>query len=477
VTVRKKRTLRENIETRLGRSMNEVVLRLPPDELKAMAREVREETVKLGLFYEDEQGQQNPIPLLMRPRVCSREQRRYFQKVCLAITRALERFYELWATRPEVKALLPLTPDEEKWFAGMPADAAAAPQSIFGRLDVQVDFSTNDWDTACHFFEPNSVGAGGIHYTAMAEQILLRSVVRRMQKIAPHFLLQPNEDPRVLLLQTLTAHADEIGSRRFHVGLVQDTRSKGGPEEFHALKRFLEDQGLTARVVDPRDLKVRGDELRDRDLPLDILYRDPTVQELAEYEREGADLSAMRWAFRQNRVVSSLAGDFDHKSTFEILSDPRFDPLWSPKQVNVFRQHIPWTRTLFERNTTDAEGNPVDLPAFVRKNREGLVLKPNRSFGGAGVVIGAFADLDEWESAIAAALKEPGSTVVQRYVPSLVKDFLLVDDEGRASLEEYYVVCGFYATRDGLGILGRASKKRVVNVAQKGALTACLVLL
>jgi hypothetical protein len=477
LTVRKKRTLRENIETRLGRSLNEVVLRLPPEELRAMAEEVRAQTEKLGLVYEDDEGKKHPVPLLLRPRVASREQRRYFQKVCLSITRALERFYELWATQQEVRALLPLSDDELSWFREMPEEAAASPQSIFGRLDVQVDFSTPDWDTACHFFEPNSVGAGGIYYTPMAEQIILKSVVRRMQKIAPHFLLQPNEDPRVLLLQTLTAHADEIGSRRFNVGLVQDLRSKGGPEEFDHLQAFLADQGLTARVVDPRDLDLRGDELHHKDLALDILYRDPTVQELAELERGGADLSAMRWAFKQNRVVSSLAGDFDHKSTFEVLSDPRFDSLFSPKQVQLFRLHIPWTRTLSERNTGDAEGKPVDLSAYVRKNRELLVLKPNRSFGGEGVVIGAFVDMADWDTAIAAALKEPGSMVVQRYVPSLVKDFLVVDGDGRASLEEYYVVCGFYATRDGLGILGRASKKRVVNVAQKGALTACLVLL
>ena len=47
----------------------------------------------------------------------------------------------------------------------------------------------------------------------------------------------------------------------------------------------------------------------------------------------------------------------------------------------------------------------------------------------------------------------------------------------RITLEEYYVVLGFTPTMEGLAILGRSSKRRVVNVAQRGAVTAVLLLL
>jgi hypothetical protein len=67
--------------------------------------------------------------------------------------------------------------------------------------------------------------------------------------------------------------------------------------------------------------------------------------------------------------------------------------------------------------------------------------------------------------------------VLQRYVDPVIKDFPVLSAGGGISLEEFYVVCGFTATPDGLAILGRASKKRVVNVAQHGGLTAVLVLL
>jgi hypothetical protein len=372
---------------------------------------------------------------------------------------------------------LPLTDGERAWFASMPKDAHRYPQTIFGRLDVQVDFSDEAWATNCHFFEPNSVGAGGIQYAPAAEAVIMRAVVPKLREAAPHFMLTPPDDARLLLLQTLTMHADEIGIRRLNLGLLQDTRSLGGPEEFGLLAEFMQSRGLQARVVDPRELEVRKDQICAGDARLDVLYRDSALADLAEWESQGENLSAMRWAFQNNRVVSSIAGDFDHKSTFEIFSDPRTAALFTAAQRKVFKKHIPWTRVVSERKTVGPDGAEIDLASFARKSRDQLVLKPNRSFGGTGVVIGPHCDLGEWDEALSRALAAPGSTVVQGYVPALVKDFVVLDDSGHPALEEFYVVCGFYATRDGLGILGRASKKRVVNVAQKGALVACLVLI
>ncbi|MFZ5471123.1 MAG: hypothetical protein ACOZIN_16985 [Myxococcota bacterium] len=474
---RPKKSLRENLTNRLGRTLNEMLLAVAPEELVAMQHAVVEESRRQGLLYEAADGTLQVIPLLLRPRILSREQGRFFQKVCLEMVHALERLYFLWSTEQAVRALLPLTEGELRWFSTMPKVAARAPQTIFGRLDVQVDFADDDWEAHCHFFEANTVGAGGIHYTPVADQIILGSVMKKLRKLAPGFLIKPADDPRLLLLHTLTHHADEMGLPSLRVGLLQDRRLAGGPEEFPAIARFLGAHDLAAAVVDPRDLVVKRDQLYAGDQPIDLVYRDTTMADLVEYENEGSDLSAMKWAFAHNRVVSSIAGEFDHKSAFEILSDPRFHPHFSAAQRKIFQKYVPWTRTVRETKTSGFDGSELDLVPFVRKNREGLVLKPNRGLGGEKVVIGPFAELDEWDQAIAHAVAHPGETVVQRYVPSLVKDFPVLGEDGRCRLEELYCVCGFFATADGLAILGRASKKRVVNVAQKGGLVACMVLM
>ena len=45
--------------------------------------------------------------------------------------------------------------------------------------------------------------------------------------------------------------------------------------------------------------------------------------------------------------------------------------------------------------------------AFVVRSREQLVIKPNRSYGGTGVMIGAAVDQAAWEAAIDRAVTDP----------------------------------------------------------------------
>ena len=40
----------------------------------------------------------------------------------------------------------------------------------------------------------------------------------------------------------------------------------------------------------------------------------------------------MRLLFRQNRMVSSVVGDFDHKSCFELLTDPQLAERFFPTE-------------------------------------------------------------------------------------------------------------------------------------------------
>ena len=54
------------------------------------------------------------------------------------------------------------------------------------------------------------------------------------------------------------------------------------------------------------------------------------------------------------------------------------------------------------------------------------------------------------------------------FAPTLAPD-------GQVSMEPFYTVMGLAPTKYGLSILGRASQKQVVNVAQRGGLGCVLV--
>ena len=79
----------------------------------------------------------------------------------------------------------------------------------------------------------------------------------------------------------------------------------------------------------------------------------------------------------------------------------------------AIRAHVPWTRRVHEGKTT-RDGETIDLPAFILRERETLVMKPNDEYGGKGVFIGWETSGTEWARALQEALRSP--YVVQQRV-------------------------------------------------------------
>jgi hypothetical protein len=469
----------ERVDARLGNTINEIFLKVPPREARKLFASLAEAAAKEGIVYQEDDGAVLPVPIMARPRVIRPEQEQYFHKVCLDLTRAIEKLVRLYIDDERVRALLPFTEREERWLRDIWAKVGKQPQTVVARLDANADFADEHWDRL-HFFETNSVGVGGMYYAPKVAEIAMKAVVPAMQKQAPALVLKPQDDMRQLLLEQITVHARAIRKRRINTAFVQEKDTVGGPNEFPYLVEYFKDKGIPAVLVDPRELRVKGDEIYAGDLPIDIVYRDAEIGEYIGLEEEGADVSALKQAFLANQVVSSIAGEFDHKSTFEVLTTPELAAHFTQKQQRIFKRHVLWTRMVRDIKTTGFDGEPIDLLPWLRRNKDRVVLKPNRSFGGMGIVVGPHVDLATWDDAMAEALHadaaETGGVVAQRYVDVKMKDFPVLGDDGAISLEEFYVVCGFLATPRGVGILGRASKKRVVNVGQKGGLTAVLVM-
>ena len=73
------------------------------------------------------------------------------------------------------------------------------------------------------------------------------------------------------------------------------------------------------------------------------------------------------------------------------------------------------------------------------------------------------------------ALADPELWVVQRLANLPVTEFPVVGPDRSMHIEPFYTVMGFAPTRYGLSILGRASQKQVVNVAQRGGMCGVLI--
>ncbi len=425
----------------------------------------------LMIMYTD-RGAERVIDAQYRPWLVTDRQRRVFHRACLTLKSALARIVPLYLANPRVRQIVPLEPAEADWFWHILGGVAQTPQTVFDRLDSTATFAHPRWADDFWFLEPNSVGIGGVHYIPATAGTIGELVAPWLTRTFPTLGLAPMDDIRDLLLGVLRAHARGIGRRRLHIAFLEDQSERSGTAEFEHVAAYFRRRGVHAVATDPRHLRVKGGEIYARDFPVDVFYRDTEITEFLELARGGVPMDIVREAFRRNQVVSSIAGEFDHKSAWELFTNPVFHRHFTPAQRTLFAKHVLWTRLLWERTTTDPSGRVADLAAYVRRHRTTLTIKPNREYGGLGVTFGHATSPRDWERALDAALRRPGSTVVQRTARVHAEPFPQIDAQGRVTLEPRYAVTGFAATSRGLAILGRSSSRAVVNVSRGGGLIA-----
>jgi hypothetical protein len=283
-----------------------------------------------------------------------------------------------------------------------------------------------------------------------------------------------SSDIRELLMQDVLDHLEALGRPGRRICFVEPKYAGSGPDEQEALARYYHDRfGLQIMHADPAELTLlNGDVCYEGD-PIDLAYRDYAVADLVALEKEGVNVAPMRALFEQNRIISSITAELDQKSCWEVLTDPQIaQKYFSADERQVFRRHILWTRLVSDRQTQLPDGRFGALLPFIREERELLVLKPNRAYGGEGVLIGPSLTQPEWEAALEKALRDQERWVVQRLASIPVTESPVRGPDGSIDVEPFHVVMGFAPTRYGLSVLGRASQKQVVNVAQRGGMCA-----
>ena len=306
------------------------------------------------------------------------------------------------------------------------------------------------------------------------EQILAAVVLPVLKEQDPDLQLTIGPDIRELLMQEILEHLDSVGRKARNICFIDPKYAGSGIDEQEDVARYYHERyGLRVMHADPAELTQEGDEVLYGGEKIDLAYRDYAVCDLLELEKQGANIGPMRTLFRQNRVMSSITADLDQKSCWEVFTDPQFtQKYFSADERQIFRRHILWTRILGERRTLLPDGQTGDLLPYVRRDQETLVLKPNRAFGGQGVLLGPAVSPAEWSAAIDQALADPNRWVVQQLASLPVAEFPVVGPEGKLHVEPFYTVMGFAPSKYGLAILGRASQKQVVNVAQRGGMCA-----
>lgn len=449
--------------------------------LGRVAARLAEDARASELLYERE-GTMQPIPIMLRPLLAMNGQIAYVHLVCQQLMDALKSLPSLYLADADVRRVLRIGAGEERWLRETWTPAHERSNPVYGRLDAVCDFSAAGWEDSLKFMEANLSGVGGISYSPLAEQLMMRDIVPSLLAHDPGLEIDLPRDQRDLFVQTLIDHSRALGRPQCRLAFVECKDAEDGINEQLVLKRRFESAlGLVISHADPSELYVRDGEVWHEDRIVDVAYRDYEARDIIALEEElGRPLEAMRLLFRQNRMVSSAVGDFDHKSCLEILSDSALaERFFSSDECRLFRRHVLWTRVVADRRTSLPHGSEGGLLDYARRHRETLVLKPNRSYGGEGVAIGASMEAGAWEAmldeALAAADDPDGSWVLQQATRLPVAEFPVIGPDGRVAIEPFYAVMGFAPTDHGLGVMCRVSQKQVVNVAQNGGMAAVLL--
>ena len=156
-----------------------------------------------------------------------------------------------------------------------------------------------------------------------------------------------------------------------------------------------------------------------------------------------------------------------------FLTNPINHHYFTPEEVKIIKDHVPWTRMFDETVGLSPAGEEVSLKNYMLRHREDLVIKPSAGAGGEGVMVGRTTDPSAWKDTIDEHIGSP-TWVVQEYVeipqiklPVIQKNKVVV--ESKFLNLSPYVFGGKYA-----GILGRVSARDVINISAGGGMIPVL---
>ena len=360
-------------------------------------------------------------------------------------TTRMLRMPELYLADPAVRGILRLDPVEDRWLRAAWTPAVRARNPVFDRLDALVDYTSPNWKDTLKFVEPNLTGIGGLHLVPSVEEVVSETIVPLLLAQDPRLKIERLRDARELLFDEIQAHLAALGRAGGTVCFIEPKYELEGIDEQRRLVEYLRaHHGMEALHADPSELRMKGDDVYFDDRRVDLVYRDYCVLDLAELEQDGVDVNPMRMLFRENRVISSIGAELDHKSCWEILSDPQIAGRhFDAEAQRCFQRHVLWTRVLSDRYTSLPSGETGDLLEFSRRGHETLVLKPSRGYGGDGVLIGHTVSAAEWERALDAALADGELWVVQSLAQIPVLEVPTLTADGTLAPEMFYHVMGY----------------------------------
>ena len=364
----------------------------------------------------------------LRPHFVSETDFARICEVCETVWSAIQKVKDAAVADPKIVDDLGLTEIERELVSIDPGYVAVSPTS---RLD---SFLTQ---SAYSFVELNGESPAGIAYADAAYDIF--STLPVMKEFAVDYNLRPMYGRQFMLDVLLSSYEEYLGKKPERPPCIAIVDLAGVPtvSEFELFRDFFQRAGYPSLICTPQELEFKNNRLSASGQEIDIVYKRLLVNEYLPIMR---DYPALLNAYRAGAIclVNSFRSKLIHKKAlFAVLTDPRHGALFSERELEAVRSHVPWTR-LVRDEQTDYFGRSVNLLEFIRRNSERLVLKPNDDYGGHGITIGWNSDDAAWNEAIQTALADR-DYLVQERVPTARETFPALTEDGRVEFAEQLV--------------------------------------
>jgi hypothetical protein len=439
------------------------------------------------------------IPWYIKPYFITEKQQQRFSYLMEVMVTALEKLLTAFYKNAEIRNRLSLK--------GRINEYLETAHHYSGRnIVVRADAFYNPQNNSFYFLEFNCGDPSGLMlndlFVDIYKQISLIKLLNNNYNISGSKLIDIIHDTLIIKYRE---YCKDCKKQEHDNPLIAIVCSRNSIIRFdiNLFVKFLHEKGVRAHYADPRDFEYDGKILRLKGEEVHIVYRD-TEKDFFRTESSGKWYSKIRnnllhftrTACLQNPYVNTLLkhGYFGHaedilkafhdgniclinpfsakvtalKSVISILQDKRFCSLFNEKELNVIRNHTPWTR-LLNSGKTDFDNKEIELVSFIKSHRELFVLKPNNGFGGQGVFIGRETNQTNWEKRIDSIVRTGQEYTVQEYIDVPTEEIPEFKNGKFKGFSTKFFNVNLWAI-DGkfAGGFIRASNKRIINVS-KGA--------
>ncbi|MBM3724101.1 MAG: circularly permuted type 2 ATP-grasp protein [Acidobacteria bacterium] len=352
-----------------------------------------------------------PVCPFLRPHFISRKQHDTMVKVAETLLSAIERVKTLALGNQTLLNRMELLPGEKMLAMIDPGYPAGAVTSL---LDTSIQ------NGHMHVLEYNPDAPTGVVYSeALADLFHEAPPMKEFRKKAKVTKIGGS---KYLLDSLLKAYKAFGGPKHPSIAILEFKQPFRTAEsgEFELLADQFRRQGYPTEIVSPDQLDYRAGVLRRGDYRIDLVYRKVKAQEFLV--RFDLNHPLVR-AYREGKacVVNSFRSEIaQKKALFDLLTDETITAGFPAVEKKVIREYIPWTRRVGAAKTTYKD-EVVDLPEFILRNRERLVLKPNDDSSDQHPVRGWETDASAWERALRMASRNP--YVVQEKVDQVASSF------------------------------------------------------